>query len=70
MLDALHMDVMMSDIDSWQRDPASFLRQRDPNPEHITPADNNGVFVLIVEGFLIFNYRYVWDTTLVTVLPF
>lgn len=64
------MDVMMSDIDSWRRDPVSFLRQRDLNPEQITPADNKEVFVLIVEGFLIFNYRYVRDTAEVTVLPF
>ncbi|KAE8291843.1 Nicotinamide riboside kinase 1 [Larimichthys crocea] len=56
-LDALHMDVMMSDVDLWRRDPESFLKQRDLNPEHIAPSVDKEVFVLIVEGFLIFNYR-------------
>ncbi|XP_035021885.1 nicotinamide riboside kinase 1 isoform X2 [Hippoglossus stenolepis] len=54
MLSALHMDTMMSEVHSWQRDPESFLRQRDLNPEATTPTD---VCVLIVEGFLIFNHR-------------
>ncbi|XP_013858082.1 nicotinamide riboside kinase 1 [Austrofundulus limnaeus] len=54
-LDALHMDKMMMDVDSWRADPNLFLRQRGRN---ITPSSNNSeIFVLIVEGFLIFNYR-------------
>lgn len=57
MLDALHMDTMMNDVDSWRRDPGSFMRQRDLNPECTTPSSDEEVFVLIVEGFLIFNYR-------------
>ncbi|XP_070760548.1 nicotinamide riboside kinase 1 [Enoplosus armatus] len=56
-LDALHMNTMMSDVDSWRRDPESFLRQQGLNPEHTTPSVDEEVFVLIVEGFLIFNYR-------------
>lgn len=58
MLDALHMDAMMRDVDSWRRDPDSFLRQRGLNPERPAPPVDTEVFVLIVEGFLIFNYRY------------
>ncbi|XP_070820265.1 nicotinamide riboside kinase 1 isoform X2 [Chaetodon trifascialis] len=57
MLDALHMDTMMSDVDSWRRDPESFLKQRGLNPERTAQSDHEAVFVLIVEGFLIFNYR-------------
>ncbi|XP_030274320.1 nicotinamide riboside kinase 1 isoform X1 [Sparus aurata] len=57
MLDALHMDAMMRDVDSWRRDPDSFLRQRGLNPERPAPPVDTEVFVLIVEGFLIFNYR-------------
>lgn len=53
VLDALHMDTMMSDVDSWRRDPVRFLRQRSLNPS------DEQLFVLIVEGFLIFNYRLV-----------
>ncbi|XP_040012381.1 nicotinamide riboside kinase 1 isoform X2 [Xiphias gladius] len=51
MLAALHMDAMMSEVGSWRRDPESFLRQRGLNPVDLE------VFVLIVEGFLIFNHR-------------
>ncbi|XP_074493531.1 nicotinamide riboside kinase 1 isoform X2 [Sebastes fasciatus] len=56
-LDALHMDTMMSDVDSWRRDPESFLRLRGLKPEHTTPSLDEEVYVLIVEGFLIFNHR-------------
>lgn len=45
------MDTMMSDVESWRRDPESFLRKRG-----LKPTDDE-LFVLIVEGFLIFNYR-------------
>ncbi|KAM4576971.1 nicotinamide riboside kinase 1 isoform 2-T4 [Odontesthes bonariensis] len=55
VLDALHMDKMMSDVDSWRTDPDSFLRQRGLNPE--PSSTDKKVCVLIVEGFLIFNYR-------------
>ncbi|XP_059193338.1 nicotinamide riboside kinase 1 [Centropristis striata] len=57
LLDALHMDTMMSDVLSWQRDPESFMRQRGLNSEHETPSADEEVYVLIVEGFLIFNHR-------------
>ncbi|XP_029295964.1 nicotinamide riboside kinase 1 [Cottoperca gobio] len=57
MLDALHMDTMMCEVDSWRRDPEAFLRQRGLNPEHTTPSVDEEVYVLIVEGFLIFNHR-------------
>ncbi|KAM3611000.1 uncharacterized protein V6R79_012100 [Siganus canaliculatus] len=56
-LDALHMDTMMSDVDLWRRDPVSFLRQKQLMPEQTTASADEDVFVLIVEGFLIFNYR-------------
>lgn len=45
------MDAMMSDVDAWRRDPEWFLRQRALEPTQ------DQLFVLIVEGFLIFNYR-------------
>ncbi|XP_008287385.1 nicotinamide riboside kinase 1 isoform X2 [Stegastes partitus] len=57
VLDALRMDTMMNEVDSWRRDPESFLRQRDLNSEHQTPSVDKDVCVLIVEGFLIFNHR-------------
>ncbi|CAJ1069067.1 Hypothetical predicted protein [Xyrichtys novacula] len=57
MLDALHMDTMMNDVDSWRRDPEAFLRQCGLLSEQTTPVEDEDVFVLIVEGFLIFNHR-------------
>lgn len=63
VLDALHMDVMMSHVDSWRRDPESFLKEHGLNTEHSVESDDDEeVFVLIVEGFLIFNHRYKLET--------
>uniref|UniRef100_A0A3Q4HBE2 Nicotinamide riboside kinase 1 n=1 Tax=Neolamprologus brichardi TaxID=32507 RepID=A0A3Q4HBE2_NEOBR len=56
-LEAMHMQMMMRDVDSWRRDPESFLRQQGLETQLIEPSVYNQVFVLIVEGFLIFNYR-------------
>ncbi|XP_063345535.1 nicotinamide riboside kinase 1 isoform X3 [Pelmatolapia mariae] len=52
-----NMTMMMRDVDSWRRDPESFLRQQGLETQLIEPSVDNEVFVLIVEGFLIFNYR-------------
>lgn len=57
VLNALHMDTMMSHVDSWRRNPESFLRERGLNTEPAADPNNEEVFVLIVEGFLIFNHR-------------
>ncbi|XP_068995167.1 nicotinamide riboside kinase 1 [Embiotoca jacksoni] len=57
MLDALHMDTMMREVDSWRIDPHMFLRQQGLKPSYITPSVDTEVYVLIVEGFLIFNHR-------------
>ncbi|XP_068167875.1 nicotinamide riboside kinase 1 isoform X1 [Antennarius striatus] len=59
VLEALHMDVMMNDINSWRENPESFLRQRNLNPA--SSLDDKEVFVLIVDGFLIFNHRALND---------
>lgn len=65
MLDALHMDVMMKHVDSWRRDPESFLKEHGLNTEHSAESDDDEeVFVLIVEGFLIFNHRYKRETSI------
>ncbi|XP_051988367.1 nicotinamide riboside kinase 1-like [Xyrauchen texanus] len=54
-LDALHMDRMMSEINSWQEDPESFMLSRGLTLKSTASLQPN-VFVLIVEGFLIFNH--------------
>ncbi|XP_041720601.1 nicotinamide riboside kinase 1 isoform X3 [Coregonus clupeaformis] len=53
VLDALHMDRMMSKIESWRKDPDSFLASQSLKTQCSVGEE---VFVLIVEGFLIFNY--------------
>lgn len=68
VLDALHMDTMMSDVESWRRDPESFLKRRGLNPERTALSVDEEVFVLIVEGFLIFNCRYTTEAV-VKLLP-
>lgn len=57
VLDALHMDTMMSHVDSWRSNPESFLREHGLNTALAADPEREEVFVLIVEGFLIFNHR-------------
>ncbi|KAJ8285503.1 hypothetical protein GJAV_G00027570 [Gymnothorax javanicus] len=58
VLDALHMDQMMSEVWAWQKDPASFLATRGLKSQFSRiPEAQDDVYVLIIEGFLIFNYR-------------
>ncbi|KAG7481269.1 hypothetical protein MATL_G00064620 [Megalops atlanticus] len=58
VLEALHMDRMMSDIRAWQKDPESFLISRGLKTTFPRiPRTPDEVYVLIIEGFLIFNYR-------------
>lgn len=57
VLDALHMDEMMSEVNSWRRDPESFLAELGLTTKHTARSAAETVFVLIVEGFLIFNHR-------------
>ncbi|CAL8250995.1 unnamed protein product [Boreogadus saida] len=53
LLDALHMDKMMEEIYSWWRVPQSYHQSTCATTE----AGRTEVFVVIVEGFLIFNHR-------------
>ncbi|XP_037114093.1 nicotinamide riboside kinase 1 [Syngnathus acus] len=55
-LDSLNMDDMMSCVHDWRRDPQAFWKKVDQTAEKLMPSPNH-VFVLIVEGFLIFNHR-------------
>ncbi|XP_018615609.1 nicotinamide riboside kinase 1 isoform X2 [Scleropages formosus] len=58
VLDALNMDKMMSEVQTWQKDPVSFLASHGQRTQSSrvseTPED---MYVLIIEGFLIYNYR-------------
>uniref|UniRef100_A0A8C5H758 Nicotinamide riboside kinase 1-like n=1 Tax=Gouania willdenowi TaxID=441366 RepID=A0A8C5H758_GOUWI len=57
VLSALHMDKMVNVVNSWRRDPETFLRQKGLKPASEIVSGSEEVYVLIVEGFLIFNYR-------------
>uniref|UniRef100_A0A3B5LTU1 Uncharacterized protein n=1 Tax=Xiphophorus couchianus TaxID=32473 RepID=A0A3B5LTU1_9TELE len=55
-LDALHMEKMMKEVYCWRKDPHDFLRRRGLIAKDASTDDE--LYVLIVEGFLIFNHRY------------
>ena len=55
-LDAINMDLMMREVELWRTDPGVYLTSRGAGPPPETP-DQEKVYVLIVEGFLIFNPR-------------
>ncbi|XP_042563030.1 nicotinamide riboside kinase 1 isoform X2 [Clupea harengus] len=57
MLSALHMDRMMEEVEAWRQDPRAFMASRRGAGHLLPPAVDQQVFVLIIEGFLIFNYR-------------
>uniref|UniRef100_A0A3P9PJ16 Nicotinamide riboside kinase 1 n=1 Tax=Poecilia reticulata TaxID=8081 RepID=A0A3P9PJ16_POERE len=54
-LDALHMEEMMKEVYSWRKDPHEFLRRRGLIAKDSSADDE--LYILIVEGFLIFNHR-------------
>ncbi|XP_077456760.1 nicotinamide riboside kinase 1 [Stigmatopora argus] len=56
MLDALHMEAMMSQVKAWRRNPQAFLKEAGHAAGGMMSSPDH-VFVLIVEGFLIFNHR-------------
>ncbi|KAM4745954.1 nicotinamide riboside kinase 1 isoform 2-T2 [Anableps anableps] len=53
-LDALHMEKMIKEVYSWKNDPDVFLRERGLILKD--SSVDSEVYILIVEGFLIFNY--------------
>ncbi|XP_035667953.1 nicotinamide riboside kinase 2-like isoform X1 [Branchiostoma floridae] len=66
-LTALHNDVMMKDVKRWLENPAAFSQ----SPS--STGDRTDVHVLLIEGFLIYNYRpleKLFDARYNFVLPF
>ncbi|CAN9503517.1 unnamed protein product [Ophioblennius macclurei] len=56
VIDALDMEAMTSTINGWQENPAKFARSHG-----VSLSPDQGVHILIVEGFLIYNYKPLLD---------
>ncbi|XP_066567240.1 nicotinamide riboside kinase 1 isoform X2 [Amia ocellicauda] len=60
VIDALNMDSMMREIYNWKKDPKSYLISHGlKQSAHSKEANGvqNEVYVLITEGFLLYNYK-------------
>ncbi|XP_072290000.1 nicotinamide riboside kinase 1 [Eucyclogobius newberryi] len=71
VLDALYMEKMMNNMELWKRDPERFMKEIGLRTTQ--ESLESQVFVLIVEGFLIFNYRpmnYLYDKKYFIEIPY
>ncbi|XP_007665220.1 nicotinamide riboside kinase 1 isoform X2 [Ornithorhynchus anatinus] len=66
VLDALNMEKMMSTVHSWMK-----------NSQHATGLPDSesteGVYILIIEGFLLFNYKpldTIWNRSYFLTIPY
>ncbi|XP_041278164.1 nicotinamide riboside kinase 1 isoform X2 [Onychostruthus taczanowskii] len=71
VLDALYMDEMVTSIRNWMKSPASsgFVTEE---PENTCDSLKN-VYILIVEGFLLYNYEplnELWNRRYFLTLPY
>ncbi|XP_062400094.1 nicotinamide riboside kinase 1-like isoform X1 [Sardina pilchardus] len=57
LLSALHMDRMMEEVETWQQDPRAFTASHTGVGQLLSERVDQQVYVLIIEGFLIFNHR-------------
>lgn len=55
------MEAMMSTIKGWQENPIKFARSHGVSlsPEAEELHSEKSIHILIVEGFLIYNYKWV-----------
>ncbi|XP_061587693.1 nicotinamide riboside kinase 2-like [Cololabis saira] len=62
VITALDMEAMVSTVKGWQENPIKFARSHGVNLSSDTEeADSGSIHVLIVEGFLIYNYKPLID---------
>ncbi|KGL85587.1 Nicotinamide riboside kinase 1, partial [Tinamus guttatus] len=74
VLDALYMDEMVKCIRSWMNNPAySCALTEVTQTACINPKNTEDVYILIVEGFLLYNYEplnELWDRRYFLTLPY
>uniref|UniRef100_A0ACB8F0W9 Nicotinamide riboside kinase 2 n=1 Tax=Sphaerodactylus townsendi TaxID=933632 RepID=A0ACB8F0W9_9SAUR len=58
VLESLDMEAMVSTVHAWVENPVKFARSHgvniSPGPKELSSDD---IHILIVEGFLLYNYR-------------
>ncbi|XP_025940169.1 nicotinamide riboside kinase 1 [Apteryx mantelli] len=74
VLDALYMDEMVKSIRSWMNSPASScVLTEESQTTCISPKNTEDIYILIVEGFLLYNYESLnelWDRRYFLTLPY
>ncbi|XP_029930495.1 nicotinamide riboside kinase 2-like [Myripristis murdjan] len=64
VITALDMESMVNTVKGWQENPVKFARSHgvnlSPEAEESNP-ENTGLHILIVEGFLLYNYKPLLD---------
>ncbi|XP_053144841.1 nicotinamide riboside kinase 1 isoform X2 [Hemicordylus capensis] len=73
VLDALHMDKMVASIRSWMTNPEDSALTRLPSSTQDNQKGREDICVLIVEGFLLYNYKPlsdVWDKKYFLTIPY
>ncbi len=61
VITALDMEAMVNTVKGWQENPVKFARSHgiSLSPEADDADQEKGIHILIVEGFLIYNYKCV-----------
>lgn len=63
VITALDMEAMVNTVKGWQENPVKFARSHgiSLSPEADDADQEKGIHILIVEGFLIYNYKPIID---------
>ncbi|XP_070598782.1 nicotinamide riboside kinase 1 isoform X1 [Erythrolamprus reginae] len=73
VLDALYMETMVASIRSWMTKPEDSALPRPPSNTHDHQTGAKDIRVLIIEGFLLFNYKPlsdIWDKKYFLTIPY